>query len=94
VSEFQCKNVIITLGSGGAVLWDKSLGKTFHAPAKEVQAVDTTGAGDCFVGTLAYCLSRGDSLQMAMEKSVGNATDSVLRKGTQTSFPYKLLSEQ
>jgi len=93
VSEFQCNNVIITLGSGGAVLWDKSLQRNFHVSTKAVQAIDTTGAGDCFVGTLAYCISRGDDLHTAMQKAVENATDSVLRKGTQSSFPYKLLSE-
>lgn len=91
VKEFNCNSVIITLGSEGAMLWDHEIKKYFHVPAPKLKAVDTTGAGDCFVGTLAFCISRGDDLHSALKQAVVNASDSVLRKGTQSSFPKKLI---
>ena len=86
--------VIITLGSRGALIVDDA-GST-HIAAKSVPALDTTGAGDAFVGSLAYYLARGDELRSdsdgglrsATQKSCLVATQSVLRYGTQTSFPY------
>ena len=57
-----------------------------HVPAEKVKAVDTTGAGDAFVGSLAYFMGR-EPLERAVELSVQIATRSVLESGTQTSFP-------
>jgi ribokinase len=85
--------VIITLGSRGALILDDT-GLT-HVAAPRVHAVDTTGAGDAFVGSLSYHLARGDLradfsgvLRSATQKSCLIATQSVLKPGTQTSFPY------
>ena len=80
------RTVIITLGSRGALVLDDS--GLVHIPAQPVQPVDTTGAGDAFVGSLAYYLALGDSLREAARKSCLVATHSVLKPGTQTSFPY------
>jgi ribokinase len=91
ITDFQCNNVIITLGSEGAILWDKSVQRNFYIPATQVNAVDTTGAGDCFIGTLAFCIARGNDLPTALKQAVANASDSVRRKGTQFSFPYGLI---
>jgi ribokinase len=52
-----------------------------------VRAVDTTGAGDAFVGSLAFFLARGLSLVDAAERANRIAAVSVLGRGTQTSFP-------
>ncbi|ODN01830.1 Ribokinase [Orchesella cincta] len=96
-NEFQCQNsIIITLGSEGVLLWDSQTNRYHFVVAPKVQAVDCTGAGDCFVGTLAHCLAAatGDSddhLINAVKQAVTNASDSVLRKGTQSSFPHKLI---
>ena len=79
--------VILTLGSRGALVLDDA-GLT-HIAAQPVQAIDSTGAGDAFVGSLAYYLARGDDLRTATQKSCLIATQSVLKPGTQTSFPYR-----
>ena len=52
--RYGCKLVFVTCGSGGA--WGCCGGKTAFAPALPVQAVDTTGAGDCFLGAACYGL--------------------------------------
>ena len=55
--------------------------------APVVAAVDTTGAGDAFTGSLAYFLARGDDLFAAARRATGVAAVSVQAPGTQTSFP-------
>ena len=77
--------VILTLGSRGSLLvtaTDATL-----VPAPRVRAVDTTGAGDAFVGSLAYFVGRGKTLPDAMVRANRIAAVSVQAPGTQTSFP-------
>ena len=76
--------VIVTLGGRGALVMDGASHRVF---AETVRAVDSTGAGDAFVGSLAYFLGAGVSLRDAAEKACRIATHSVLRHGTQSSFP-------
>lgn len=78
-------NVLITLGDRGCLLVDEN--STEHFPAEEVVAIDTTGAGDAFVGSLAFFLSKGKSLRESITRANKIAGISVQRKGTQTSFP-------
>jgi ribokinase len=82
------KRVIITLGSRGAVFASQGEAAQFLA-AQKVKAVDTTGAGDAFVGSLAYFLGNNFPLKTAVERAGAIATRSVLKPGTQTSFPYR-----
>ncbi|MGL4610487.1 MAG: ribokinase [Trueperaceae bacterium] len=82
------KRVIITLGSRGAVFASQGEATQF-VQAEKVKAVDTTGAGDAFVGSLAYFLGKDFSLKKAVERAGSIATLSVLKPGTQTSFPYR-----
>ena len=56
--------------------------------------MDTTGAGDCFIGTLAYFLAAGDSLPVALSKAVEVDTVSVHGLGTQTSYPTRAMLPQ
>jgi ribokinase len=78
-------SVIITLGEKGAVCFE---GDTIdYIPAEKVEAVDTTGAGDAFVGTLAFQLAGGHPMTSAVRSAVAVASRSVLKEGTQTSFP-------
>jgi ribokinase len=77
--------VIITLGERGCLIVDQN--NSVHIPAPKVQAVDTVGAGDCFVGSLAHFLAKGLNLTQAAERAVKIASISVQAKGTQTSFP-------
>lgn len=80
--------VIITLGDRGAYIVEGEQ-PGYHVPAETVQAVDTTGAGDAFVGSLAYLLAAGRPLAEAARLAVAIATRSVLKTGTQTSFPSR-----
>ena len=81
--EIPC-NLIVTLGEKGAVLVDKNRTHYFDAPA--VNAIDTTGAGDSFIGTFAYELSESNSPESCIKKAVEKASQSVTKKGTQSSY--------
>lgn len=61
----------------------------FDVPGRKVTAVDTTGAGDSFVGSMAYFLSQGDAMRDACEKANYCAADSVTKRGTQSSYPSR-----
>ena len=81
--EIPC-NLIVTLGEKGAVLVDEN--KTHYFDAPSVNAIDTTGAGDSFIGTFAYELSESNSPESCIKKSVEKASQSVTKKGTQSSY--------
>jgi ribokinase len=77
--------VILTLGERGSLLVNSD--GSAHVPAQPVKALDTTGAGDAFVGSLAYFLASGKPLTEAMRRANHIAAISVQSSGTQTSFP-------
>ena len=81
--EIPC-NLIVTLGEKGAVLVDEN--KTHYFDAPSVNAIDTTGAGDSFIGTFAYELSESNSPESCVKKAVEKASQSVTKKGTQSSY--------
>ena len=81
--EIPC-NLIVTLGEKGAVLVDEN--KTHYYEAPTVNAIDTTGAGDSFIGTFAYELSESNSPESCIKKAVEKASQSVTKKGTQSSY--------
>ena len=80
------KNSIVTLGSEGAVLIGDD-GAITRSPAPKTTAVDTTGAGDAFVGTFAFALASGKSSIEAMNLGIKVASMTVTRKGAQSSYP-------
>jgi ribokinase len=75
----------VTLGARGAALVMED-GTIARVPAVPVAAVDTTGAGDAFVGAFAYGLAAGLDEVSAIRLGIGCASDSVTRTGTQSSF--------
>ncbi len=77
--------LIVTLGANGAATMIDGEVVRFAPPS--VQTVDTTGAGDAFMGALAYALSRGDSLPDAIELANRCGAMSTAAFGTQPSFP-------
>jgi len=81
------KDVVITMGSQGALIVGKS-GAT-HVVALPVDAVDTTGAGDAFCGALAAELARGAYLEAAVRFAGRVAAISVKRHGAQASMPTR-----
>jgi len=78
--------LVVTLGEEGAALVTDT-GEVLRIPAEAVSAVDTTGAGDAFVGAFAYGLAAGLDEERALRLGLRCATDSVTRPGTQASFP-------
>jgi ribokinase len=80
------KNSVITLGSKGAV-YISADGQIQRASAPQVTAVDTTGAGDAFVGSFAFALASGKDSLEAMKFGIKIASLSVTRKGAQSSYP-------
>lgn len=84
--ERGVQTVVVTLGAQG-VVWVDADGCT-HRKARPVRAVDTTGAGDAFVGALAVALVDGRGVHDAIEFAQRAAAHSVERKGAQTSMPY------
>ncbi|XP_064603449.1 ribokinase-like isoform X2 [Liolophura sinensis] len=86
-----CKAVIITLGEQGAVVAFQGETTPIHIPAKKVKSIDSTGAGDAFLGGLAFYLSTLPGLEFieAVRRAGEIATISVQAEGTQKSYPYR-----
>ncbi|WP_323959564.1 ribokinase [Arthrobacter sp. JZ12] len=78
-------SVVITIGGAGALLATAS--GVVQIPAPSVPVVDTTGAGDAFVGALAARLAAGDSLPDAVGLAVRVGAFSVGGEGAQPSYP-------
>ena len=78
------RKVILTLGARGALLADA--GGAVHVPPYTVTAVDTTGAGDAFIGSLAVFLAEGTAEKEAVARANLYAGLSTTRIGTQKSF--------
>lgn len=79
------QSFVVTLGRHGILASDGD-GIT-QLPAHAVPVVDTTGAGDCFVGTLAARLAHGDPTASALASANAAAALSVGRKGAGPSMP-------
>lgn len=79
--------VIITLGPNGASVFEKGQNEQ-SVPSPSVTAVDTTGAGDSFLGSFVYCLSRGMSRIDAAKIACIAASISVQSVGTQQSYAH------
>jgi ribokinase len=79
--------VIITLGAMGCVVADEH--GTQHLTAHKVATIDTTGAGDAFVGCLAASLSAGHERLAAVKLANLYAALSTTRPGAQVSLPTK-----
>ena len=79
------KNLIITLGSRGSV-WMQ--GDAVHRiKPTPVKAIDTSGAGDAFIGCFAHFLIQHGDIAKAMQSASDYAACSVTGRGTQLSYP-------
>jgi ribokinase len=79
------KTVIITMGAKGCFVVNNETKKFF--PAKKVKAVDSTAAGDAFVGGLAFCIASGKTILDAISFAGNVAAISVTKMGAQSSMP-------
>jgi ribokinase len=77
--------ICVTLGKRGVVALVN--GEPFTVPGRVVKAVDTTGAGDCFVGAMAAQLAGGKSIQTALQYANAAASICVQRMGAAPSMP-------
>lgn len=80
------RQVIVTLGAQGALFADDQGVEHFTAPT--VKPVDTTAAGDTFVGGFAAALARGEGVRQAIAFGQRAAALSVTRVGAQPSIPH------
>ena len=79
--------MIVTLGEKGCGVFRK--GHVAWFPAKQVRAVDTTAAGDCFNAAVAVALAEGRTEQEAVEFAICASGIAVTRAGAQESLPYR-----
>ncbi|MET7247158.1 ribokinase [Methylobacterium sp. EM32] len=80
-------DVVRTLGEAGSEA--ATADGAWHVPARAIDPVDTTAAGDCFVGVLAAALDRGAPLRAAMERASLAAALACSRRGSQASLPWR-----
>jgi ribokinase len=80
-------SLLVTMGSQGTLLFESEDHQGQLVPAYPVDAVDTTAAGDCFVGALAVGICEGRSLLAAAQFASAAAALSVTRPGAQPSLP-------
>jgi ribokinase len=83
--KYGISHVILTLGSLGAMLVNTE--KSVRIPTKQVEAVDTTAAGDVFNGAFTYAIAKGEEIENAIRYANAAATLSVTRMGAQPSIP-------
>lgn len=79
----KAKSAVITLGADGAVFAEKNATIGIHLPSEKVAVVDTTGAGDAFVGALAAAFSRGENLANAVQAGLKAGAKAVQYFGAQ-----------
>ncbi|MFF4105465.1 ribokinase [Streptomyces sp. NPDC001903] len=84
----EVPEVVVTLGAAGALYAARGQ-EPLTVPAPRVRAVDTTAAGDTFVGALAVALGEGRSMPQALHWASAAAALSVQRPGAQDSMPAR-----
>jgi ribokinase len=81
------RSALITLGARGALYVTAET--DLYIPVAPVTAVDTTGAGDAFAGSLAYFLAEGKAVEEAIARANAIAAISVQTPGAQASYPRR-----
>lgn len=85
VMDKGVEKLVVTLGSKGAMYIDRD--SSYLVGAHKVEALDTTAAGDSFIGGLTTGLSKGMEFREAMEFAAKVGAITVTRRGAQTSLP-------
>jgi ribokinase len=78
------KTIVVTLGGDGALLVTSS--GVQHVPSVKVKPVDTTGAGDAFIGSFAHHYAASHDVEGSLRQAVRYAAQSITRPGTQKSY--------
>lgn len=79
--------VIVTMGARGCIA--RRQGELLRQPAFSIDAVDTTGAGDTFCGTLVAALGRGEPLPRALREASAASAIACSRLGAQSAIPTR-----
>ena len=77
--------IVMTMGSHG--VWNATRDEAIFYPCKKAVAVDTTGAGDCFLGALAAHLANGHDIDAAIRFAMAASAITVTRAGAQKAMP-------
>jgi ribokinase len=85
--ERGVQNVIVTLGANGALIVNKQITK--HVPSFKVEVVDTTAAGDAFIGGFASALLQNKPLEEAVRYGCACGALAATKFGAQPSLPTK-----
>ena len=80
------QGLVVTRGAAGAGAFLAD-GSRLDLPALAIDPVDTTGAGDTFVGVLAAALDLGANLEAALRRASAAAGLACLARGAQTAMP-------
>jgi len=83
------RDVVVTLGANGALVVPASARHAVHIAAPPAEIRDTTGAGDCFCGTLAVLLAEGADLTEASRMAVAAGTLSATAPGARGKLPTR-----
>ena len=81
-------DIVLTLGDRG-VRFHGAAGHSFSRPARRVEVVDTTAAGDTFTGYFIAALARGEGPELAVDEGILAASLCVSRKGASSSIPLR-----
>ena len=81
--EIPC-NLLVTYGEQGVLYVEDNEIIKFKAP--KVEVVDTTGAGDAFVGSFVFALSKNLEINEAINFAIDKASLSVTKRGAQSSY--------
>jgi ribokinase len=84
--------VVLTRGEEGAEV--ASAEGVWLEPARQIVAVDTTAAGDCFVGVLAHQLDQATSLKASVQRASAAAALCCTRAGSQGSIPLRVETDR
>lgn len=84
-AQLGVQEIVLTLGSEGARYYDGT--SNLFVPAKRVDAVDTTAAGDSFIGGLVVALAKDAPVQEALEFATCVAAYTVTKFGAQNALP-------
>ena len=86
IAQLPRQALVVTRGAAGATAFPNGGGR-IEVPALPIAAVDTTGAGDTFVGVLAAALDLGSTLESALRRASAAAGLACLARGAQSAMP-------
>lgn len=85
---YKDSSILLTLGSSGSLFLERGQQEPIACSAFKVEPVDTTAAGDTFLGYFITLLSKGHEPSMAMTYASAAAALAVTRHGAAPSIPY------